>query len=137
MAGRVSEGALATAGALLDIFGFLLLLYAVHSADRNWLLVALAVVVVGFAFMMPSLNALISRRSDPAQQGGILGVTQSVSSLARILGPMIGIPLHGIGIGLPYWLATGLMAVGLILVIVAARGGRDYGTSELAPQIEL
>ena len=28
------------------------------------------VIVVGFAFMMPSLNSLISRRSDPAQQGG-------------------------------------------------------------------
>ena len=82
--------------------------------------------------MMPSLNSLISRRSDPAQQGGILGVTQSVSSLARILGPMIGIPLHGVGIGLPYWLAAALMGAGLVLVIVAARGGRDYGTARAA-----
>ena len=87
--------------------------------------------------MMPSLNSLISRRSDPAQQGGVLGVTQSVSSLARILGPMIGIPLHGRGIGLPYWLATGLMALGLVLVIVAARGGRDYRHGGAAPQVEL
>lgn len=117
--------------------GFLMMLYAITSANRDWLLVALAVVVVGFAFMMPSLNSLISRRSDPAQQGGILGVTQSVSSLARILGPMLGIPLHGIAIGLPYWLATGLMAVGLALVIVAARGGRDYGTADLSEPIDL
>ena len=50
---------------------------------------------------------------------------------------MIGIPLHGLGIGLPYWLATGLMAVGLALVIVAARGGRDYGTAELVQPVEL
>ena len=137
MAGRVSEGHLATAGALLDIAGFLMLLHAIDAADHNWLMVALAVIVIGFAFMMPSLNSLISRRSDPAQQGGILGVTQSVSSLARILGPMLGIPLHGIAIGLPYWLATGLMAVGLALVIVAARGGRDYGTADLSEPIDL
>ncbi|HEY1785046.1 MAG TPA: MFS transporter [Pirellulales bacterium] len=133
MAGHVSEGKMASAGAVLDIAGFLMLLYAIAAANHNWLMLALAVVVIGFAFMMPSLNSLISRRSDPAQQGGILGVTQSVSSLARILGPMIGIPLFGKGIGLPYWLAAGLMAVGLALVIVAARGGRDYGTAELAP----
>ena len=94
-------------------------------------------VVVGFAFMMPSLNSLISRRSDPAEQGGVLGVSQSVSSLARICGPMIGIPLHGVAIGLPYWVATGLMAVGLVLVVIAASSGRDYGTSDVAPQIEL
>ena len=50
---------------------------------------------------------------------------------------MIGIPLFGRGIGLPYWLATGLMTVGLVLVIVAARGGRDYGTADLAPPIDL
>ncbi|HEX4144045.1 MAG TPA: MFS transporter [Pirellulales bacterium] len=137
MAGRVSEGSLASAGALLDMAGFLLLLHAISSADRHWMFVALSVIVVGFAFMMPSLNSLISRRSDPAQQGGILGVTQSVSSLARILGPMIGIPLFGKGIGLPYWLATGLMTAGLVLVIVAARGGRDFGTADLAEPVDL
>jgi MFS family permease len=149
MAGRVSEGRLASAGALLDMAGFLMLLHAIASANSSLvsnpdeppspaeLLVALAVIVVGFAFMMPSLNSLISRRSDPAQQGGILGVTQSVSSLARILGPMLGIPLFGKGINLPYWLATGLMAIGLGLIIVAARGGRDYGTADLAQPVDL
>jgi MFS family permease len=137
MAGRVSEGLMASGGALLDMVGFIMLLVAIASGQNGWLFAGLSVVVIGFAFMMPSLNSLISRRSDPAEQGGILGVSQSVSSLARILGPMIGIPLHGVSIGLPYWVATGLMAVGLALVIIAARGGRDYGTSELAPQVEL
>jgi MFS transporter, DHA1 family, tetracycline resistance protein len=137
MAGYVSEGRMASAGALTDMAGFLMMLYAISVANRDWLLLALAVIVIGFAFMMPSLNSLISRRSDPAQQGGVLGVTQSVSSLARILGPMIGIPLHGLGIGWPYWLATALMGAGLALVVVAARGGRDYGTAELAQPVEL
>jgi hypothetical protein len=29
------------------------------------------------------------------------------------------------------------MLVGLMLIIIAARGGRDYGASEIAPPIEL
>jgi DHA1 family tetracycline resistance protein-like MFS transporter len=47
--------------------------------------------VVGFAFMTPSVQALISRRADPTQQGEVLGVNQSASALARILGPFLGI----------------------------------------------
>src|SRR5262249_1824409 len=53
-------------------------------------LVILAVLVTGFALMTPSVQSLISRRADPTRQGEILGVNQSMSALARILGPAIG-----------------------------------------------
>lgn len=79
----------------------------------------MAVVVVGFSMMMPSLNSLISRRSDPSKQGGILGVAQSISSLARILGPMIGVPLIERQATLPYWTAAGMMCLGLLMVVAA------------------
>jgi MFS family permease len=52
--------------------------------------VSLALGVVGFAFMTPSIQALISRRSDANRQGEVLGVNQSFSALARILGPIVG-----------------------------------------------
>jgi MFS family permease len=54
---------------------------------------SLAVAVMGFAFMTPSAQALISRRTDVNRQGEILGVNQSASAMARILGPPIGISL--------------------------------------------
>jgi MFS family permease len=53
----------------------------------------MTVAVVGFALMTPSVQALISRRSDPSQQGEVLGVNQSASAFARILGPFLGITL--------------------------------------------
>jgi hypothetical protein len=53
----------------------------------------LAIAVTGFAFMTPSVQALISRRSDPTRQGEILGVNQSANAMARILGPAVGTPL--------------------------------------------
>ncbi len=126
LAGRVPEGVMAAAGAVLDIAGFLLMIVAINQANLYLLFVALTVVVSGFAGMMPSLNSLISRRSDPVRQGSVLGVSQSVSSLARILGPMLGIPLLKRGLSWPYWTAGGLMLLGLVLVIAAARGGHDY-----------
>ncbi len=51
----------------------------------------LTMAVTGFAFLTPSVQSLISRRSDPTQQGEILGANQGVSALARILGPFIGL----------------------------------------------
>jgi hypothetical protein len=80
--------------------------------------------------MMPSLTSLISRRSDPAKQGGILGLSQSISALARILGPMMGLPLLKHGIMLPYDVAAGMMLLGLLMIVFAARRGRDYGSAQ-------
>ena len=58
------------------------------------MLVSMSVAVIGFAFLTPSAQALVSRRSDPAKQGEILGVNQSAASLARILGPIFGLSLY-------------------------------------------
>ena len=58
------------------------------------LFTALTVSVMGFAFLTPSAQALISRRTSAEQQGEVLGINQSASALARILGPLIGIPLY-------------------------------------------
>jgi MFS family permease len=126
LASRLPEGVMAGSGAVLEVGGFGLTIAAIDAASAQMLFAALTIVVVGFAFMMPSLNSLISRRTDPARQGGVLGIGQSVSSLARILGPVVGIPLLARHSTLPYWVAGGLMALGLALVVIAARGGKDF-----------
>jgi DHA1 family tetracycline resistance protein-like MFS transporter len=58
------------------------------------LYVALTSAVVGFAFLTPSAQALISRRTSADKQGEILGVNQSASAMARILGPVLGVTLY-------------------------------------------
>jgi DHA1 family tetracycline resistance protein-like MFS transporter len=127
---RVPEAAMAGAGAITETIGFWLILQAVSHKSLGLLFVALTIVVVGFALLMPSLNSLVSRRSDPLKQGGILGIAQSISSLARIVGPLVGIPLLKRQVGLPYWTAIGVMAVGFVLVLYAARRGKDYGVPQ-------
>jgi len=133
---RFSEGALASFGAIVEVVGFLLLSLAARHATLPLLLTALAVVVSGFAFITPSLNSLLSRWSDPKKQGGILGIGQSVAALARIVGPLAGVPLSqsqslasswGVKAAeLPLFLATLLMVIGLACVVLAARRGRDF-----------
>lgn len=126
LAKRMSEGTLATTGALIEVVGFGLTLAAISNGSTKLLFVALAVVVAGFSFMQPNLNAMLSRRSDPEKQGMILGVGQSVSSLARIFGAGLSIPMLKMQLTMPYYVAAGLMGLGLLLVVVASRSGRDH-----------
>ncbi|MFO0935149.1 MAG: MFS transporter [Gemmataceae bacterium] len=50
-----------------------------------------AIAVFGFAFVNPSISALVSKRADPSRQGEVQGVNQSFASLGRIFGPAIGL----------------------------------------------
>jgi MFS family permease len=141
LAKRASEAVLAASGTLIEIGGFAVLAWAASVPSLPLTFVGLVIVVTGFAFMTPSLNSLLSRWSDPQKQGGVLGIGQSISSLARIMGPLAGIPLvenrplaESLGVKpgvLPLLLAAVMMTVGLVLIVVATRRGRDF---EIAPQ---
>jgi MFS family permease len=97
---QVGERKMMRAGVLLMLVGLtgvivLVLAVAKKMFGAEWMTISaalaiLAVLVTGFALMTPSVQALISKRADPTRQGEILGVNQSMSALARILGPAIG-----------------------------------------------
>jgi MFS family permease len=89
------------AGTLLMALGLAgavaVLLVQPHLASTGTLftlaLLDMTVAVIGFAFLTPSVQSLISRRAAATKQGEVLGVNQSASALARILGPAVGIYL--------------------------------------------
>jgi MFS family permease len=128
-AGRVSEGTMAVNGTLVSALSLLLLSVAVWRENFAWLCVGMALFVIGVAFVTPSLQSLVSRRISPAQQGHVLGFGQSLSSLARILGPLLGIRLFAHSPQFPLWSATAVMTVALLLTIFAIRSGSDYAST--------
>jgi MFS family permease len=87
----------------------------------------LAVAVVGFAFLTPSAQALISRRSPGDRQGEILGVNQSASAMARILGPILGLVLYKATAThlLPYVFGAALLLCMLPLIPRIRRADED------------
>ena len=135
LSGRVGEVKLALAGCVTTIAGFLFLSFASQAGSVPILMAASAVEVTGFALMTPSIQSLISRRSDPAKQGAIMGVAQSISALARIFGPLISVPLFFVQPTLPYWTAIVMMAGAIAVFLLFARHGRDYGTPVEVPLI--
>jgi DHA1 family tetracycline resistance protein-like MFS transporter len=128
LAPKVGEVVMILAGGITTMLGFALLIGASRAGELWLLMVASAIEVTGFALMTPSLQSLISRRSDPSKQGGILGVSQSTSSLARVVGPLIAVPLffQAPAQALPYWAALGIMAVSTAIFVLFARHGKDY-----------
>jgi MFS transporter, DHA1 family, tetracycline resistance protein len=84
-----------------------------EGSPWRWMFYAAAALAVcGFAFVNPSVSALISRRADADRQGEVLGVNQSFASLARILGPMAGLSLFSLhsSHALPYAAAVVVLA---------------------------
>jgi DHA1 family tetracycline resistance protein-like MFS transporter len=117
---RFGEARLVTAGAAMIALG----LIGLPLALALWrLLIVNALLALGMGLLNPSLTSLISQQADVDERGGVLGVSQSASSLARILGPAIAGPLfEGFGRDAPYLVGALIMAGVTALAMRVPRG---------------
>jgi MFS family permease len=87
---RLGEVGVARLGAGVMAVGFLLIPPAgAVGAPGPLFYTALALLGAGFGMAGPAMIGLASRRAAATVQGRTLGVTQSASSLARIIGPIV------------------------------------------------
>jgi MFS transporter, DHA1 family, tetracycline resistance protein len=128
---RFGEARLVTAGAAsitLGLFG----LTVVHTIGA--LLVVNLLLASGMGLLNPAINSLISRQAAIDEQGGILGVSQSASSLARALAPpLAGLLFDLAGHNSPYLVGGGVMVAVLVLAFRLPRAmpaRRAAATSE-------
>jgi MFS family permease len=90
------------------------------------LVVAMGLLAVGMGFNSPSMLSVVSRLADPADQGGTLGVSQSLASLARIVGPLwAGFVFDRFGHAVPFYTSAALMLVACVLSVLVFRGFGD------------
>jgi DHA1 family tetracycline resistance protein-like MFS transporter len=71
----------------------------------NFMLVVAVVLAMGTGIFNPSQSSLVSRSTPRDQQGGILGLNQSMSALGRVAGPALSGILFEINIGMPFYVA--------------------------------
>ena len=72
---------------------------------------------VGTSLVAPINLSMISLYSYKQKQGQILGLSQSVNSFARIMGPFSGSILYGMNFHAPYIVAGALTIVGAIIAL--------------------
>ena len=84
---RFSELGLIGIGLVFNVGGFLLV-----GFSTSWLQLApgLALLAVGQGFVTPAISSAIAGRAPDGSAGAVLGVQQSASGLARVLGPIAG-----------------------------------------------
>lgn len=108
---------------LVGLIGFALSLALIPISFNIWLLaVTMTILALGNGMMRPPNLGLISLASPASEQGAVLGVTNSLASLGRILGPMIGGWLYGLHHGAPFEFAALLTAIGFFIASVSTRG---------------
>jgi len=116
---RVGELNFVRAGPVILAAGLLLTGF---SASNAWLAFAgLAIAVLGFAMIGPSLSSLLSQRTSAETQGEVLGVNQSGLSMARILGPYVGLSLFGWQVHAPFVFSASVMGVAFLGALTLAR----------------
>ena len=80
---------------------------------------------------------MLSLKTAADKQGEVLGLGQSMSALARIAGPVIGMLLLGEDkehVEWPYWCGAAMMGVGLLLVaLLRDRTTDNSATAEKQP----
>jgi DHA1 family tetracycline resistance protein-like MFS transporter len=127
---RFGESALIVAGCLLMVFSlFAVPLVGPQSGGLIALLIGTAVLAFGNAFASPGLTSLASKTAGEHEQGSAMGILQSVASLARVIGPVIGGILLNNAVNTiddhtlyrTFWTASGIMFVAFLVAIYFAR----------------
>jgi MFS transporter, DHA1 family, tetracycline resistance protein len=96
----------------------------------TWILVAMIPAAIGGGVLQPSLNSLMTKRIQPHEIGGTLGISAAFLSGANALAPLIGGALfQAFGSTAPF--LTGGLVLGVLLLLAwqLIRPGRE----ELAP----
>jgi MFS family permease len=115
---KLGENKMLIYGTFLMIAGFALL--PVVPVKRFWLGSCLAIVLLslGSGCLTPSTTALISKAADAHEQGRMLGLSQSVGSMSRVLGPMMSGFVYSIHFAAPFLNSSLLMVACLFLAQV-------------------
>lgn len=135
---KFGEPPLVIAGALLFALSLVLIPLTGQHTGTVALLALGALFAIGNGLATPSLTSLASKSASAGEQGGVLGVTQSVASLARAVGPLISAALiysavvtqgndrqpHNMSdtsVAHTFWAAAAIMFVAFLIAVYFAR----------------
>ena len=119
---RYGETKLAAAGFASLVVGYFFL-----GATTSVVLLLFVAVISGFGngVLRPALTSLVTHQAGPREQGVVLGITQSLTSMAAIVAPVVvGLLIERNLLSYWAWLASALSGVGLWVWIASQRALR-------------
>jgi DHA1 family tetracycline resistance protein-like MFS transporter len=111
---KVGEWPLAVFGPVMVAVGMAMLGWVGWKAALWIVIVGGTINSVGRSLQGPTVSSLLSKYSDPSEQGVVFGLFHGLSSLARVIGPIVA------GLTYPYLNRTGQFWTAGMIVVVAA-----------------
>jgi MFS family permease len=94
----------------------------------GWLLVAMIPASIGGGILQPSINSLITKRVEPHEIGGILGISTAFFSGANAITPVVnGALFDALGSTAPFLSGGIILALLLGLALRFVRPGEEAG----------
>lgn len=94
-----------------------LLVYAMTLVNSYWMIMAVTFTVfIGFDLIRPAVTNYLSRIAGN-EQGFVGGMNSFFTSLANVIGPIVGGRLYDIDINYPYYLGTVVIVAGLAIAM--------------------
>lgn len=113
LAKKYGERKLIAVGSVLVALGLVL---TPLTKDLPVLCLAMALLAVGSGINTPSNQSMVSKLAPAETVGGVMGVSQSISTLGRILGPVVGgAAFQYLGLASPYFIGAVAMVVAFFL----------------------
>ena len=130
---KVGERTLAIAGSLLMAAALAALPLAPGLAAA---LVALGLLAVGQALVVPTVTTLLSNATSADQQGGTLGLGTSMGAAARATGPILAGWLFDRADVLPYFMGAGALVSCALLLATLKAGEERLAPARAAKAVE-
>lgn len=91
-----------------------------------WILIAMIPASIGGGILQPSINSLITKRVEPSETGGMLGISAALLSGANAIAPLVGGALfQAFGSTVPFLSGGIVMGILLLAALRSIRPGRE------------
>ncbi|WP_037288219.1 tetracycline resistance MFS efflux pump [Saccharibacillus sacchari] len=120
---KLTDSRIAMLGMVAEMFGYVLIAASALFSFYPLLIAGLFVFGFGDSVFGPSFNGMLSKSADDSEQGRVQGGSQSIQSLARIAGPLLGGQLYVLlGHAAPAFMGVILIGAAVFVLYGYARG---------------
>lgn len=114
---KLNDTQIAIVGMFSEIIGYSLIAASALFSFYPPFILGIFIFGLGDSIFGPSFNGLLSKSVDSSEQGSIQGGSQSIQSLARILGPIIGGQIYiSLGHAAPAFMGIFLIAAAILVL---------------------
>ncbi|WP_411350274.1 MFS transporter [Paenibacillus sp. WLX2291] len=121
---KMSDSQIATLGMVAEIVGYIFIAASAIFSFYPLLIIGMLAFGFGDSIFGPSFNGMLSKSAEASEQGRIQGGSQSIQSLARIIGPIVGGQIYvSLGHTAPAFMGVILIS---LAILVLYRGRKTY-----------